>query len=690
MLRFVAVAWVGLGLVLRSEADSGSDWIRAAGNAVEESARLDRLHELAARPELEASVRRDLGPIIKVAEAWVQGRERAAADLARGRGETHRYLHRFFEDATDSFSPPFPRPPAATSPVYPLWALYRGRFLAWYMIEDSSVSAVPARKKLFVTEAERCFDLARQAFPENPLLRIYTGENLPAPDLSPWEPKAPEWANHQRRTLEQLHRIIRWWIQERQLPNGEFGGKWGDDVEMWRWWAPVLIGFDDPVVNAAQERLVRGNLSRPGLAAGYTSQLTDVEHTAEETADTLTPMLHVAPEDPEWGRRSRRLLELAEKVWWGQNERGQRQFQHIDFNATRLGRDSGRAYDTAYHTRVLQPLFLLWQRTGDPALTAALRPWLDTWVEAALSTEGGKPAGIVPSAIRWPSGRIGSQERGWIGPMLRGDSMMDLYSWPGYPVTTMIAYLVQAHVQTGDPRFLEPLVRMAELRRSYRSVENDGPVGSEVWAARRLPGMINEALAKWRQLSGETRFDDLLKADAEGYPRFALDGDIGSLSASLAEVARTLSLNWPMFTSEVRYTDRVLSFPRAWPRTQASGLKRADSDVVYSSVTGDPGSIVNYPLNGARWHTLPTEMAALVTQNQRAQFAAELFHFGAAPRSLAVSLLVLEPGRYAWRLSDAEEGDIAKGEIEITSSARRLSLELPSRQLCRLWVKKKE
>ncbi|MGH7958103.1 MAG: hypothetical protein ACREH8_14015, partial [Opitutaceae bacterium] len=66
--------------------------------------------------------------------------------------------------------------------------------------------------------------------------------------------------------LEQLHRIIRWWIAERQLANGEFGGNWGDDVEMC-WWAPVLIGFDDPGATAAQQQLAGGNLSRPGMVA---------------------------------------------------------------------------------------------------------------------------------------------------------------------------------------------------------------------------------------------------------------------------------------------------------------------------------------------------------------------------------------------------------------------------------------
>jgi len=154
---------------------------------------------------------------LPVVEAWAEGRTLAAQEIAQGKGRTHRYLHRFFDDATGPFDPPFPAAPRVDSPLYPLWCFYRGRFVAWYMIQHSEVLAVPEKKKLFTAESERDFDIARRAFPNNVILKIYGGENVPAPDLTPWDDRAPAWANHQRRALEQVHRIIRWWIAERQL-----------------------------------------------------------------------------------------------------------------------------------------------------------------------------------------------------------------------------------------------------------------------------------------------------------------------------------------------------------------------------------------------------------------------------------------------------------------------------------------
>lgn len=687
LLLFLAASWITLPNAF--SAATAQSLILAAGNADDESVRLAHLRTLHARGEtlLDAATRAELAALLPVVAAWAEGRTRAAQEIAQGTGEAHRYLHQFFNNATGRFKPPFPTPPRTSSPLYPLWAFYRARFLTWYMIEHSEVLYVPEKKKAFLGESERCFDFARKAFPENSVLKIYGGENLPASDLSAWDDRAPAWANHQRRSLEQLHKITRWWIAERQLTNGEFGGNWGDDVEMWRWWAAVLIGFDDPVVTTAQEKLARGNLSRPGMAAGYTNHLTDVEHTAEETADTLTPMLHAMGNDPSWTKRVRRLIELADATWWGENQRGKLQFKHIDFNHERVGPDAGRAYDTGYHVRVLQPALLLWQRTNDPALGTPLTRWLRTWAEAALSTDNGKPAGIVPAALQWPSGRIGSSERGWVGPQLAGDSMVELYSWPAHPVASMTAALLQAHVQTRDPVFLEPLLKMAETRRAHLASGNrDGQPGTLAWAAHRLPEIINDALSKWRQLTGDSRFDDLLLADAGGYVRFTMAGDEPALTQALAATARTLSVNWPMFTSEVRYTDRVLSFPHAWPRAVASGLSRVNAALLYSTVTGDPGTVENFPLNGARWHTLPRDLGVLVSENRRERFAAELFHFGAEERSMAVSLLTLMPGKYRWTLQTRDGRELSRGSLDVSHDQRRLPLKLPSCVPCRLQV----
>ena len=58
-------------------------------------------------------------------------------------------------------------------------------------------------------------------------------------------------------------------------PFGEYGGGWGDDCEMWRWWVPVLIGFHDPKIVAAQREFSEALLSQPHIRQGYTNRMTD-------------------------------------------------------------------------------------------------------------------------------------------------------------------------------------------------------------------------------------------------------------------------------------------------------------------------------------------------------------------------------------------------------------------------------
>ncbi|MBI3887006.1 MAG: hypothetical protein HY302_14955 [Opitutae bacterium] len=686
--RLVSLLFIGCPLLCPA-ARAAPLWpesVRLAGNAAEEGERVAVLRRLAAAPELAAAPRAELLALLPVAEAWAEGRARAAARVARGADETHRYLNDFFTTPTRGFAPPFPAEPAAASPLHPLWAFYRGRFLAWCLLEYAEVMYVPEKKAAFVAEADRCFAEARAAFPDNPLLRIYPGENQPWPGAVAAGARAPAWANSQRRALEHLHEIIRWWITERQLANGEFGGAWGDDVEMWRWWAPVLIGFADPAVTAAQELLAGGNLRRPGLAAGYTRELTDVEHTAEETADTITPMLLLRPADPAWAARARRLVALAEEVWWAPNARGALQFKHLDFNFQRVGPDATRAYATAMHGRVLQPVLLLWQRTRDPALGAPLTRWLRTWAEAALGTDNGKPAGLVPAALRWPDGLVGSERRGWIGPDLGDDPMTGIYSWPHQPVGHLATALLLAHDLTGETIFLEPLLRMAEFRRAHLGRgDPDGPEGSVAWAGRRLGGVIADALAKWRQLHGDARFDDLLLADAGGYVRFRLTGDETALAGELARTADQLSFNRPMFTTENRFTDRVLAFNLRWPATAASfpATPQIDTDLLYSMVTGDLGGVEYYPLNAVRWLAEPRDLAVRVLAADARHFTAEIFSFRAEPRPLRAQLLLLQGGAYRLTITPAA-GPEQSVPFTLATADPFLEVVVPPRTLLRV------
>ena len=68
-----------------------------------------------------------------------------------------------------------------------------------------------------------------------------------------------------------------------------------------------MIAFDDPKITHGQERFSNGLFGQAHMKHGYTEYMSDVEHTAEDSKDTITPMLHLRPEDPLWGRRALRI-----------------------------------------------------------------------------------------------------------------------------------------------------------------------------------------------------------------------------------------------------------------------------------------------------------------------------------------------------------------------------------------------
>lgn len=671
-----------------SSGDGAAPLLRQAGNSADESIRLGLLCRVRGLPDLEAQLRSEIDALLPVVEAWANGRSHAVTDHSRAaeNGYLCRFIDRRFRPAGQGeVQPPEPAP---SSPLHPLWAFYRARLLVWQVIQSGPLLRVPESRNAYYGEARRLFTEARDAYPDNRVIRMYLGEPIPWPAPFSPDPQAPEWANLQREGLEKLADLIHWWIRERQLEDGQFGGGWGDDVEMWRWWTPVLIGFDDPEIATAQERLSSGLFRQPHLAGGFTSRLTDVEHSNEDTTDTILPMMHLRPEDPVWSGRALRLAELMRDRWTGTNHHGFLQFRSIYFGADVVDDRPGRAFDTVYHPAIIQPTLLYWQRTRDAGLTELFGGWLQLWVDATARTGQGKPSGVLPSTIHWPDGGFGVEGRSWWEPFPAGHNDA-LYNWPGASRLMTSTLLLAWHV-TRDERFLEPIHSMAALlmRRPRDGVAAEP--GSEAWCAGRIGGFLPDTLAKYRLLSGNPRYDELLREQGGGYSRFRLTGDRRPLLAQLTRHAGAFRSNWEAYTSEMRWTDRVVSFTRNYLEYLPEPAPPAPApEVLYSMATGDPGNPLVFPLNAVRWLTRPRELAVLVTDAGPTRFSAEVFHFGAGTRQLSAELYLLEPGNCRVTVEPvAAASGLAASVRQVRFERRggRVVFEVPSRVLCRVVV----
>ena len=666
--------------------------IQAAGNTSDEMERLRLLRQLDARAHLDPTLRTDLARLLPVVEDWADGKSRAVVDTSRA--AENGYLCRFLTGRVRPApeGPLHPPELSAGSPLRPIWCFYRGRMLIWRVIQSGPLLRVRESRERYYSEGRALLEETSKAFPENRVVRMYLGAVIPWPKHYAPDPNAPAWANLQREGLEKLTDIVHWWIAERQLADGQFGGGWGDDVEMWRWWTPVLIAFEDPVVNAAQERLSSGMFQQPHMRQGFTSRMTDVEHSNEDTTDTILPMLHLQPESPVWKQRALRLAELMRDRWTGRNQHGFLQFKSIYFSVDKVDSDAGRAFDTVYHPSVIQPALLYWQRTADPELTALFGEWLKLWVDATARAGNGKPAGVLPSAVRWPDGAIAKPGSPWWEPFSPGHNDA-LYNWPGAS-RILTSTLLLAHHMTGEAKYLEPIRSMAALRLKHLKSSPESQPGSEAWCARNLGGFLPDALAKYRLLTGDTQYDALLRADASGYVRYRLTGEVPPLESALRRNAEAFRSNWEGYTSEMRWTDRVISFTRNYLNyLPVTAPPPPSPEILYSSATGDPGNPLVFPLNAVRWRTPPRDIAALVTQSSRTNFAAELFHFADQPRAFNAELFLLSPGEYELTVTPAGAAaapPIEQRRVHVEGPKNSVSLRLPPRQLCLVKLKRVE
>jgi hypothetical protein len=659
---------------VRNNDESIHALIQKAGNSDSDEVRLAYLKQLRDRAGLNKSLRGDVDKLIFQIDRWL-GDKRLD------------YFGREVRNKTDyDFQIP------ESSVVYPLTWLYRGRMVIWYAMESGSVWNIPQRRSEFFSTARAFFEKYSKAFPENKIARMYLGQ--PTGPYKSYEAVAgaPQWAVYQRESLERLADIIEWWIDNRMQENGEYGGGWGDDCEMWRWWVPVLIGFDDPKISEAQERFSEALLAQPYMKPGYTTRMSDVEHTAEDSSDAITPMMHLEPDNELWRERVFNLVRLMEEFWTGRNERGLLQFKSTYFTANKVDTRPERACDTVYHSRVIQPALLYWQRTGEEKFTRFFSGWMDTWVDAAGRAERGKPAGILPTAIHWPDGRVGGVGPDWWDPRNHGE--YTLYLYPS-AMSLMTHTLLLTHYMTGRDRYLEPIRSMAGARMKYLTSPPKGQAvpGSEAWCASKLGG-LSSVIAKYRFLTGNPEFDELLSRERSAYVGFRMRGDLGSLVTALQENAEALRVNFEGYTSEVRYTDRVLRFPslfggNGFVSETGVTIRTPDTSLLYSTVTGDPGGAGYFPLNAVRWLTGPRNIAALVTNSAKDRFTAELFHFGQNKRPMSAELYLLRPGNYILTITSKDgqrQTTIEKYAFEVKGLRRRVSFELPPGRLCVLSV----
>ena len=665
--------------ISKTEMQELKDFINRIGNTNNEKERVLLLEQFL-QLNISSEDKEIVKQILNVADRWANGFEKYAKPGTEG-NESEGYLCGFLIKCSLERSV-LPRIPEEHK-LFPLIAFYRSRMLVAQLIQSGNIINVPDVRDRYLKESRRLMEIVSGAYPANVLAKNYLGTYKPWEEIVPFNSDAPDWANYQRMVLEKLTWMIHWWVDNRQISDGQFGGGWGDDVEMWRSWIPVLFAFEDEKAKTSQEKLFNGLYGLSRMQKGYTTIMTDVEHTSEEYSDPLTCMLNMQPENPVWEQRALKVLDYIENLWTGTNERGQLQFKSTWFNVEKVHPDENRACDTPYHTRLVQPLMLIWLRTGNKRVERFMTRWLKTWVEATFTAEYGKPEGIVPAAIHWPDGKPAGNGKNWWEP--ENHTEPTLYYFPTQQPMMYECFLQAYHI-TKDEYFLKPIRFISEKRIKGVGDGNQGDYqpGSLDWSISVLKNSIPTILIKYRLITGDNSFDTIIQKDARGYERFIFNRDMQQLTTEMEEQRKAFSLPQEFYTTEIRWTDRLFASVRYFNLISEKSIPGFNSGFLFSCLTGSVGNHQILPVFGVKWITSPADIAILTQVNSTEKFQAQLFHFGNKPRSMKVRFLNLQNGNYLWKLTGSK-----KRIFEIKKENREIEVSIPSQKLCTLIVEKR-
>ncbi len=549
-------------------------------------------------------------------------------------GETRSSMFTRYKIALSLLDPLVEHPTGEAFPLRDRALWLRTRLLYWIWVEQHLVKDQEALDR----------DLAevRRRQPADRLVAMYAGEKIDEPD--PWDgyaapAGAPAWSTAQFEALQRLRQVAHYWIDERQIPNGEFGGKPDDDVELLRWW-PALMFSGDRKATGAFARLAEGVWFSRRVHLGYSREPRDVEHSAEFVADTV-PMMAFFHRSAEWLERLAWSHRHFRDLWTGRNDHGDLQFKSAWIGATEIVSTPPRNRDLAMNARAVKAVRWLDWLQPDPARGELLHAWSTTWAKAALRTDKGKPVGLFPASLRWPDAAFNGDEPTWH----RANMFWRYFDWRGDG--QLYDQLLCTWLRTRDDALLEPLRRTLALLQAQAAGGPEAadagaaPEGSAAWAAAQLMRRPDfwGVVAQWRLETGDTRFDSFLLAHAPPYLRFRLGGGDAALAEGIARsLLEHLRYNTPLRTTEVLFTDRV---------HVAQDVDNWDGiDLLVAMLTGNHAPDGISPYYHVAWEGAPGAFTGLVTAAGRHELTAEIFLHQAEAATITARLFRLEPGRY--------------------------------------------
>ncbi len=437
----------------------------------------------------------------------------------------------------------------------------------------------------------------------------------------------PAWAWYPRLAWLEVRRIAQWWLDERLVPTGEFGGRVGDDTDLYQQFADLPF-FEDKGVGA---RLLEAGAKlaeladKENLREGLNLHATDSLHAYEEGINHLALMARWFYGDPIYFERcmeSARNMEALTIV----TADGRRHFRDMermgyeDLQRPRTPKVDGSTSPLMWHTALQVADY-----NHNPRALKVLQEWADTWLRFMSPGQWATDVEVLTGKV------VGSQRD---RPLYGG------YSTQGVTFTWLYAL-------TGQNRYVGPFLHY------YRQAKAPAPANVFLGDAYCLGGLDTLDQATLKLLA---RSNPALALYADGDPQPLIQATIGNPRSSQQGIETLYDARrWPdMYTTSHQFTDRV--FP---------GLLQ------YASISYFGGFCHRNKFNptlAVSWEGFGTDYAALVLRNRRDSVKLLVYSFAAKPLTGRMRLWALAHGLYRLTVGPDADGDFQADRIETDKS----------------------
>lgn len=288
---------------------------------------------------------------------------------------------------------------------------------------SNMVEEHPNIKKLRMYDrySEDITDLLR-VNPSHEQGRFYWSIKNPEQGWPPFEqPKAPAgvplWAFRQVENLKLVKQFILWWIDERQIENGEFGGGLSDDGDMTNLWpGTALMGVEPEKITDSVLREMEAYYENGLFTNGLPTIVTDELHVYEEGVNVLPQTMLLNYGDPKVVERLMTTAKAYDLIT-GINNLGEHQIKSSFYSGSKVYSEGVWALSkTNYSYLILHPGLVLVEFNGHPAAMKLILELADGFLAHVKKDASGNY--YFPAEILFPGGEDRGRALGSAAHML--------------------------------------------------------------------------------------------------------------------------------------------------------------------------------------------------------------------------------------------------------------------------------